>query len=350
VGKKLIILAIVAAIGVCVWAENIPQSTTRKLTFFVGDGNGLPMTGKTIVPFVSKNGGAFAQAAGTCSEIGKGYYTLNGTASDADTQGSLIMEANYPGAMTAQNVYWVGPVRDGNFSDIGSLLSLTARETSVKGGEANTIAVGLTRGTSNLTAVQVWGESNRSLTARDLFTLVTTPPTASTISAAVWGESNRSLTQLASMAPGGVYSAGSLANAPSGTGADPNTIAARVWGDSNRSLTQTISAVVTSGGYDANFYRRYYDSNYYSRYYDANFYIGATTTYTLDGNVVLDGNGILGVTVSVYADTYRAQVKWVGLTSSAGYWVTSLPRGVYYVWFAKSGYSFGTVPVVRTIP
>jgi hypothetical protein len=128
--KRIAPFLILAALAGLLLAENIPQNTTKKLTFFLGDGNAVPMTGKTVVPFVSKDGGAFAAAAGACSEIGKGYYTLNGTAADADTLDSLIIEPNYPGGFPGQNTYWVDRSIDPNLAGIAASILTRASEAN----------------------------------------------------------------------------------------------------------------------------------------------------------------------------------------------------------------------------
>lgn len=57
--------------------------------------------GKTgLVPTVtlSKNGGAFAEAAGAVTEIGNGWYALAADADDRDTLGELLLHAEASGA------------------------------------------------------------------------------------------------------------------------------------------------------------------------------------------------------------------------------------------------------------
>jgi hypothetical protein len=359
-------LIMVALCGVVV-AENIPQGCTKSLTFFLADGNAVAMTGKTVVPFVSKNGGAFAAAAGTCFEVAKGYYRLDGNITDTNTQGVLIIEANYPASLTGQNIYFVDGAKDANVRDIAARLEVALAGIV----EANQRILALTnivnwldanetaRHAARPTLAQIWGEANRSLTARDLFTLAVTPPTAAAIStwvwgeanrsltarnlfslavapptqAEIWGESNRSLTQLASMAPGGVFSAGSLVNAPGGAtvfdanyystiaaGPDPNQIADSVWRYRIAAAAGTGTASTTITGIAI---------------------AAPTGTKTIDGNTLTAAKlPIEGAKVEISTDSAKANVVRIIYTNSFGYWHDIIDPGTYYLWVTKSGYTF----------
>lgn len=69
------------------------SSTGYPITFklvLASDGQ-TPATGKTPTVTLSKNGGSFASASGTVSEIGSGIYQLAGNATDRNTLGPLVL-------------------------------------------------------------------------------------------------------------------------------------------------------------------------------------------------------------------------------------------------------------------
>jgi hypothetical protein len=71
----------------------------------IGDGN--------LTIQVSKNGSAFAAAAGTDTEIGNGWYTYLATAGEADTVGPVALRVNGAGAVQ-QNLEYVVKQRTPN--------------------------------------------------------------------------------------------------------------------------------------------------------------------------------------------------------------------------------------------
>jgi len=76
------------------------SSTTYPINIFLADLSDH-ITGKTgLTPTVtiSKNGGAFAAAAGAVTEIGNGWYSLAGNATDRETLGELLIHAEASGA------------------------------------------------------------------------------------------------------------------------------------------------------------------------------------------------------------------------------------------------------------
>lgn len=76
------------------------QSTARNIPFFMVDSTDS-ITGKTgLSPTVtlSKDGGAFAGAGGSVTEIGNGWYNLAATTTDTGTLGCLLLHATATGA------------------------------------------------------------------------------------------------------------------------------------------------------------------------------------------------------------------------------------------------------------
>jgi hypothetical protein len=69
----------------------LKQSTTRDVMFYMvqsaDDKSGL--TGATVTVNISKNGGAFAAAAGAVSEVANGWYKVALTTADSNTLGDL---------------------------------------------------------------------------------------------------------------------------------------------------------------------------------------------------------------------------------------------------------------------
>ena len=76
------------------------NSTAHSVLFFMADSSDhvSGKTGLTPVVTLSKNGGAFAAAAGTVSEVGQGWYALAGNATDRNTLGELIIHGEASGA------------------------------------------------------------------------------------------------------------------------------------------------------------------------------------------------------------------------------------------------------------
>lgn len=56
------------------------------------------LTGATPAVQLSKNGGAFAAAAGSVTEVGLGFYKLTLSAAETDTVGALAVVATATGA------------------------------------------------------------------------------------------------------------------------------------------------------------------------------------------------------------------------------------------------------------
>lgn len=76
------------------------NSTTYVMQIFMADSadGKTGKTGLTVSAEISKNGGAFAAAAGAVTEIGYGWYALAGNATDRDTLGKLALHATAAGA------------------------------------------------------------------------------------------------------------------------------------------------------------------------------------------------------------------------------------------------------------
>lgn len=86
------------------------QSDTTYPLFFLMVDSTDHVTGKTgLTPTVtlSKNGGAFASASGSVSEVGNGLYKVAGNATDSNTVGELWLHATATGADPTDTSYTV---------------------------------------------------------------------------------------------------------------------------------------------------------------------------------------------------------------------------------------------------
>lgn len=116
------------------------SSTTYPINFLMVD-NVDHVTGETgLAPTVtlSKNGATFAGAAGAVSEIGNGWYSLAGNATDRATLGELLIHATATGADPFDIQYAV--VSYDPFVDIASILVDTGTAGVVLANDAITSA------------------------------------------------------------------------------------------------------------------------------------------------------------------------------------------------------------------
>ena len=135
--------------------ERKQNSTSYPIVFFMADSTDHN-TGKTLLsPTVqlSKNGAGFGAALGTVSEIGLGFYSIAGNATDRNTLGPLIMVATATGADTAQAVMNIV-----SYDPYDANLGLTNLDAAVS-----------TRSSHN--AAAIWAVETRALTDKAGFAL-----------------------------------------------------------------------------------------------------------------------------------------------------------------------------------
>jgi hypothetical protein len=91
--------------------ERKQGSTTYPITFFLtlASDHVTGAIGLSPAVTLSKNGGAFAAAAGAVSELGNGWYALAGNATDRDTLGELALHASAATADPADQRYVIVP-------------------------------------------------------------------------------------------------------------------------------------------------------------------------------------------------------------------------------------------------
>lgn len=96
------------------------NSTTHPMPFFMASSTDhvTGVTGITPVVTLSLDGGSFAAASGAVTEIGNGWYSLAGNATDRANLGTFILHATGAGADASNSEWTIAPwdVFDGNLS------------------------------------------------------------------------------------------------------------------------------------------------------------------------------------------------------------------------------------------
>ncbi|MHC4749525.1 MAG: hypothetical protein ACYTFW_06575 [Planctomycetota bacterium] len=93
---------------------NWSQNQANRISFVMVDGAGNEVAGigdGNLTIQLSKNGAAFAGAAGTDTEISDGWYTYLSTAGEADTPGTVSVQVDGAGAVQ-QNLEYVVRARN----------------------------------------------------------------------------------------------------------------------------------------------------------------------------------------------------------------------------------------------
>lgn len=155
-----------------------------------------PATGLTPTVTISKNGGAFGSPSGAISEIGSGWYSLAGNATDRNTIGDFIIHATGTGADPVDDRYLIVPYNPFDSVRLG-LSALPNAAADAAGGLTISDAGGLDIDTllgrldsaistrSTLTAQQVWEYATRTLSS------------FGTLIADLWSYATRALTDKA---------------------------------------------------------------------------------------------------------------------------------------------------------
>src|SRR5688572_5958389 len=158
-------------------------STTFPITFLLTLSSdrvtGAP--GLSPVVTLSKNGGAFAAAAGAVVEIGDGWYALAGNATDRDTLGELALHATAATADPADQRYVIVP-----WDPFDANLGLARLDVAVGTREAEADAA--TRAAADITEHDATQSAIAALPGA---------PSAAAVAAAVWADATRTLTSIA---------------------------------------------------------------------------------------------------------------------------------------------------------
>jgi hypothetical protein len=193
--------------------ERLQNSTSYPTCFLMVSSTDhvTPVTGLSPTVVISKNGGAFAPPSGAVSEIGNGWYTLAGNATDRDTLGELLIHATGTGADPVDDRYMITAYDPFDSVRLG-LTALPNAAANAAGGlpisdagalDLDTQLATLTNGTYGLSAIETLVDDLESrLTATRagyLDNLSAAPPTASDIATAVWGAGTRTLSSFGTL-------------------------------------------------------------------------------------------------------------------------------------------------------
>lgn len=148
------------------------NSTTYVMQIFMADSTDgkTGLTGLTVTVELSKNGGAFAAAAGAVTEIGYGWYALAGNATDRDTLGKLALHATATGAdasdaeydIVSYDPYTYGGNLDDTISSRMAAASYVAPDNATIGA-IDAAVTALAADVGDIPA-DVWAETPRTLT------------------------------------------------------------------------------------------------------------------------------------------------------------------------------------------
>ena len=82
-------------------------------------------TGKSLTVYISKNGGSFATATNSATEISRGWYKITLTTTEVNTLGFLVMEAEASGCDIWRMMYKVVAPNPDNLATASALTTLT---------------------------------------------------------------------------------------------------------------------------------------------------------------------------------------------------------------------------------
>jgi len=101
------------------------NGTTPVIVFRMGDSEDFTVAEEALSPVpaaeISKNGGAFAASTNAVTEISDGWYKVTLTATETDTDGTLIIRATATGAAEWTDIHQVIPVGPGDLSSTALL-------------------------------------------------------------------------------------------------------------------------------------------------------------------------------------------------------------------------------------
>jgi len=219
-----------------------------------------PETGLTLYPEVSINGGAYAGAAGTWSEVGYGVYYYQLDSTEISTLGWAGIHVTASGARNYDAIAQIAAFNMYSAAGVGITAGdvwsydISAETTAGTAGSQLNLAA-LPSG-AGATAGDVWdyviGGDSAQFLLGNINTNVNNLPSANTIRDAVW---NADLTESAGFSTSPPYASGLMSQA----GTSATTLPADVWSYATRTLTSgggatagdiwtyDISAITTSG-------------------------------------------------------------------------------------------------------
>jgi hypothetical protein len=271
------------------------SSTTYPQSFFMADSSDhvRGKTGLSPTVTLSKNGGSFAAASGAVTEIGNGWYSLAGNATDRNTLGEQLLHAEASGADDFDGQYSI--VSYDPFADVNTMKTVTDKfNTMITDIEGDYLFNAFA-----LANAYYWLDQSSSILQKLNSTL----------------ESD-----------GDVYrfTENALEQAPSSGGSAPTVEEIRQEMDSN---SEKLAAILEDTGTTI------------PALINASSGAGAIShTYTLTDSD--DGNPIDGAEVWVTTDVAGVNVIASGTTNSSGIVTFMLDAGTYYFWRKRSGYNF----------
>jgi hypothetical protein len=166
------------------------QSATRNVVvkLFLSSDHVTAATGKTLTVTLSKDGAAFAAAAGSVTELSSGWYKIALTTVDTNTLGALVVRATATACDDAERVFEVVAFDPQSASSLGLSNLATAVSTPP------TAAAIRAEIDSNSTKLDV------TIGSRLATAGYTAPASAASIAAAVWAESTRTLSSFGTLA------------------------------------------------------------------------------------------------------------------------------------------------------
>jgi hypothetical protein len=227
----------------------LEKSTATLITFLLVDATDdeTSETGKSPSVQLSKNGGAFAAATNSPSEIGLGWYKLALTTAETDTEGPLLVDVTAVGADVFRDRYFVFDFA--KFKADTSALGTLANQTAIKAktdllpaspaavGDAMTLTVAYD-------AAKNAASSSTALAIKASTDSIGDLPTAAEVADAVWDEALADHDDAGSAGKG-------LADA--GAGLTAESIADAVWDeDITEHATEDSTGAALAGGVDPN--------------------------------------------------------------------------------------------------
>lgn len=252
------------------------NSTAHGVLFFMADADDhiSGKTGLTPTVTVSKNGGAFAAAAGSVSEVGDGWYVLAGNANDRDTLGELVVHGQASGADPADRRLTIVPWDpfDGNLGLPRLDAAITTRADAADYTPARAVKLDNLDATissrSTLTAAGVWANATRTITGTVTGAITAASFAANAIDSAALATSavteiQSGLGTLANQATIIAYvdelesrlsatRAANLDNLDATVSSRSTLTAGDVWANATRTITGTSTGAIVAASFAAN--------------------------------------------------------------------------------------------------
>ena len=310
------------------------SSTNYPMNFFMAD-SGDHIAGKTgLEPTVtiSKNGSSFTSPDGAVTEIGNGWYSLAGNATDRNTLGEFLLHAEATGADPADEKYTIESHDPFNLAEPGDEMSLTSDYDAAKNAAAAGAKMDLidAPNATAVSAIQSGLATPTNITAASGVALSTAGIKA------IWDfltvDATAVIASFANLFKTNIDA--KVSEAGGGSGLDAAGVRAAI-GLATANLDTQLTAILEDTGTTI------------PGLINADSGAGAISySYTLtDAD---DGTPIDGAEVWVTTDAAGVDVVASGSTNSFGVVTFMLDAGAYYFWRKCSGYNFNN-PDLETV-